>query len=569
MAGGLLNLVSYGAENIILNGNPNKTFFKAVYKKYTNFGLQRFRLLYEGQRTLSFNSETEFVFKIPRYAEMLWDTYLVLNLPNIWSPLHWRGTADVSGGFVPYNFQWIRNIGTTILRRVTIYSGGGALLAEYNGEWMTNVIQRDEGVGKTELFNRMTGNIPELYDPASMYECKKQWWLPPFDDYPNAIYDASCAHRGIEPSIHGRRLYIPLLAWFCYSPKTALPLIAMQYQEVSIKFEFRPVSQWFTVYDVAQQKKGDNTVCPPIPPLYSNLDPPPRRIAPPPQNDLYQMWRFLQPPADISASNPSYINRRQDWDVDIHLMATYIFLSNDERRQMAAQNHNYLVKTQHTHDFLNATGSRRVNLNSRNLVSSYMFRFRRSDVNLRNEWTNYTNWPYQAPPQLPTHWKPSGSLTNTLNLQWAGCRNIENIKHILLNMGILCGGEYRENMHHVGVYDYIEKWRRTSGLAKDGLYIYNFCIDSNRMIYQPSGAQNTNMWKYITFEYNTIQPPALSEECPSQFDTDVICDPSGRIIGMRKDHWQLNQYNYDLRIFEERYNMIVITSGRIGLLDAR
>jgi hypothetical protein len=77
------------------------------------------------------------------------------------------------------------------------------------------------------------------------------------------------------------------------------------------------------------------------------------------------------------------------------------------------------------------------------------------------------------------------------------------------------------------------------------------------------------MWKYITFEYNTIQPPALSEECPSQFDTDVICDPSGRIIGMRKDHWQLNQYNYDLRIFEERYNMIVITSGRIGLLDAR
>jgi len=136
-------------------------------------------------------------------------------------------------------------------------------------------------------------------------------------------------------------------------------------------------------------------------------------------------------------------------------------------------------------------------------------------------------------------------------------------------MGILCGGEYRENMHHVGVYDYIEKWRRTSGLAKDGLYIYNFCIDSNRMIYQPSGAQNTNMWKYITFEYNTIQPPILSEECPSQFDTDVICDPSGRIIGMRKDHWQLNQYNYDLRIFEERYNMIVITSGRIGLLDAR
>jgi len=39
MPGGLLNIVAYGAANVILNGNPNKTFFKAVYRKYTNFGL--------------------------------------------------------------------------------------------------------------------------------------------------------------------------------------------------------------------------------------------------------------------------------------------------------------------------------------------------------------------------------------------------------------------------------------------------------------------------------------------------------------------------------------------------
>ena len=303
MAGGLLNLVSYGNENIIVNGNPTKTFFKAVYKKYTNFGLQRFRLLYEGQRTLSFTSATEFTFKIPRYAEMLWDTYLVLNLPDIWSPLYWR--ADISGGFVPYEFQWIRNVGTTIINKVTIYSGGGAILAEYDGEWMTNVIQRDEGPGKVDLFNRMTGNVPELYDPVSvnaknsthmMWELWESSVGPVLDSYPNAIFDASCVALGIEPSIRGRKLYIPLLAWFCYSPKTALPLIAMQYQEISIKFEFRPVSEWFTVYDVTQQTQPDTTVCPPVPALSSTLFPPPRRIAPPSQDDSYKMWRFLQSP---------------------------------------------------------------------------------------------------------------------------------------------------------------------------------------------------------------------------------------------------------------------------------
>ena len=37
------------------------------------------------------------------------------------------------------------------------------------------------------------------------------------------------------------------------------------------------------------------------------------------------------------------------------------------------------------------------------MVSNYMWRFRRSDAYLRNEWSNYTNWPYQniKPSLLP------------------------------------------------------------------------------------------------------------------------------------------------------------------------
>ena len=48
-----------------------------------------------------------------------------------------------------------------------------------------------------------------------------------------------------------------------------------------------------------------------------------------------------------------------------------------------------------------------------------------------------------------------------------------------------------------------------------------------------------------------------------------MCDDQGNIIGVRKDVWRLNEYNYDLRVFEERYNMIEIQGGRIGLLIAR
>ena len=243
MPGGLLNIVAYGAANVILNGNPNKTFFKAVYRKYTNFGLQRFNLNYEGQRNLSFDSETIFDFKIKRYAELLWDTYIVVNLPDIWSPFYPRPdlwTRDPSLNAIPYEFQWIKQLGFNMIKQVTIYSGG-TILDQYSGEWMANVIARDEG-SKRLLINRMTGNIPQLYDPANVFAREGV--------YPNAVYDASCVN--IEPSIRGRQLFIPLLAWFCFSSKLALPLVSLQYQEIFIRIEFRAIKDLFTIRHVQQ-----------------------------------------------------------------------------------------------------------------------------------------------------------------------------------------------------------------------------------------------------------------------------------------------------------------------------
>ena len=214
MPGGLLQLVANGQANTILTGTPTTTFFKAVYKHYTPFGLQRFRLDYNGLRNLSFDSPTEFNFKIKRYAEMLWDTYIVVNMPDIWSPLY-----DISG-CQAYEFQWINNLGFNMIKQITIYSGG-SILAQYSGEWMQNAIDRDD-TDKKELVNKMTGNIPEMVNPKSIHS----------ENYPTAhTYIKDGVQISPEPSIRGRKLYIPLMAWFCHSTKTALPLIALQNQK--------------------------------------------------------------------------------------------------------------------------------------------------------------------------------------------------------------------------------------------------------------------------------------------------------------------------------------------------
>ena len=38
--GGLLALVSYGSQNVILNGNPEFTYFYKVFKRHSHFSIE-------------------------------------------------------------------------------------------------------------------------------------------------------------------------------------------------------------------------------------------------------------------------------------------------------------------------------------------------------------------------------------------------------------------------------------------------------------------------------------------------------------------------------------------------
>ena len=64
MVGGLLNLISQGQEDMILTGNPTKTFFKKTFKRYNNFGQQKFRINMEGRTQLNLHSSSTYSFKI-------------------------------------------------------------------------------------------------------------------------------------------------------------------------------------------------------------------------------------------------------------------------------------------------------------------------------------------------------------------------------------------------------------------------------------------------------------------------------------------------------------------------
>ena len=154
MAGGLLNLISIGNNNLILTGNPTKTFFKVTYSKYTNFGLQKFRIDYDGLRELRTTDTSTFTFKIPRYAELLMDTYLVVTIPDIWSPFY-HPDADLNGNvWCPYDFRWIKDLGTHMIKEILI-TCGSLTIQRYTGEYLAAMVDRDFTAEKKELFNRI------------------------------------------------------------------------------------------------------------------------------------------------------------------------------------------------------------------------------------------------------------------------------------------------------------------------------------------------------------------------------------------------------------------------------
>jgi len=580
MTGGLLNLVATGNQNVILNGNPKKSFFKSTYLKYTNFGLQKFRVDFDGQKKLRMTEESKFTFYIPRYAELLMDTYICVTLPSIWSPIH--PPANKGDMWAPYEFRWIENLGTQMIKEIVI-SVGGMTLQRFTGNNLMAIMERDLDATKRELYNQMTGHVPELYNPGCSGARLNQ--------YPNAYRTGNIA--GAEPSIRGRKIYIPINAWFTLSSKMAFPLVCLQYNQLQIDVTLRPVKELFTIRDV-----GDAANYWPV-------------VQPDFTNPLHQMWRFLYPPPSIDLTLDSYPSIRTDWNADVHLMATYCFLSDEESKIFAANQQKYLIKSYYDWVFNDVTGNKKIKIeNSMGMVASWTLFFQRSDVNLRNEWSNYTNWPYNylpydiIPAPIDDDWKPTGfneSIERVSDLSGpsdfpndryffdkngpkngigpginpgdkrltglhiTGDFQSENERDILQMLGISLNGKYRENLLDAGVYNYVEKYTRTRGSAKPGIYCYNFCLNSDPFELQPSGAINMSKFNQIELEMNTIYPPL-----DSAAEVKVICNPNTReIIGMNKPNVNIYLYNYDLHILEERYNVLTFISGNCGLMYAR
>jgi hypothetical protein len=189
MGGGLMQLVAYGAQDIYLTGNPQITFFKVVYRRHTNFSMECIQQTINGTSTLAGTADTGTV-TISRNGDLVSKVYV-------------RCDQDTGNGIS----------GDKLISEVEIEIGGQRIDKQYE-EWNQIWTELTTSASKASGYKYLTGGFTNKLIPAA-------------DGATLTAYNPNTLQQSVM---------VPLNFWFCRNPGLALPLIALQYHEVKLKF---------------------------------------------------------------------------------------------------------------------------------------------------------------------------------------------------------------------------------------------------------------------------------------------------------------------------------------------
>jgi len=252
----------------------------------------------------TFNGQADFgrrvTCTISRNGDLAYRTYLQVTLPEINQSMRNSEDTDVYA-------RWLDFPGHQVVSQVEVEIGGQRIDRQY-GDWMHIWCQLTLSSEQQRGYFKMIGNTTSLTyitDP-SFADING----PCGGDAPVNV----CAPRNALPET---TLYIPLQFWYCCNPGLALPLIALQYHEVKINLDLRPIDE-----------------C---------------------------LWAV----SDLNGSGNTQVTTAYNQSlVAASLYVDYIFLDTDERRRMAQNPHEYLIEQlQFTGDESVGSSSNKIKLN--------------------------------------------------------------------------------------------------------------------------------------------------------------------------------------------------------------
>ena len=188
-----MQLVAYGAQDAYLTGNPSITFFKVVYRRHTNFAVESIENTFSGAADFGKRVQCQIV----RNGDLITRTYLKVTLSGV----------DLEAA---KKWAWVSKLGHALVKNVELNIGGTQIDKHY-GDWLNMWYELSRNIAHDKGYDKMIGNTSELCNLSNSHD--------------------------------STTVYVPLQFFFCRNEGLALPLIALQYHDVRINFEFRALNE--------------------------------------------------------------------------------------------------------------------------------------------------------------------------------------------------------------------------------------------------------------------------------------------------------------------------------------
>jgi len=353
MAGALIQLVALGTQDTKLTKDAQISFFKSSYRPYVNFAMEAIENSFSGQADFG----KRFVAELSRSGDLVLDFLMEMTLPNI----------SIAQDNDSERVQWIDNIGDTMVKRVAINIGGQKIdehFSEYFTIWNELTMPAAKKAGYNDLIGQQ--NLQEVKAQGASGVGQA------YAGYPGTVVsvadpdvrsaDADCRYStavthkydGLQtPKIKHcaqKVNFIPRF-WFNENPGLALPLIALQYHQVKVEFELRPLTDLYvTTGDATSGPNGNNTAL------------------------------------DIAETRASL--------VDLKLWVNYVFLEAAERRITAKKSHEYLITQVQSSDESVTASNSRIRLGFNHPCMELIWAVREENAAEAKEWTNFNTFDY-------------------------------------------------------------------------------------------------------------------------------------------------------------------------------
>lgn len=409
-----MSLLAVGAQDQYISISPEMSYWRQVTKRHTNFSMESISQTFLTTPTLSIGPMSSFTCRIGRSGDLLSQMYLSIEMPDIYSDDRLR-------------FRWVANLPQMMLYSYSVVVDTQTIdqrWGEFTDIWneLTNTIDKQYSLDK------MSGNTEDFISPKAF---EKRVIV----HNNNLSYSFYPKATSTTPSIKGRRLYIPLDFWFTKSSVAALPLVALQYQNIDITIQFRPLDQLYQVFDYA---KGEYV----SPSTYTNRYP----------GENVGISRFTA----YGGGGPSIVN------LNGYIDANFIFLDTIERNYIATTSLDFLIERVYRTEVGMVSGQSVSDVIIANPVKEMIWVMQLADANLYNDWSNYT----QVRPQMPGY----GPMDSG-KIMWNGMDRFE--------------------LKPAAYFNLLQPYQHHTTSPREGIYCYSFAIHPEKI--QPSGSFNASM----------------------------------------------------------------------------